>query len=270
MKHICFFLSLALTWAGSTPVLAQVGADGFNAFAQTTQIIVVTTPGWNAVDGRLQRYERATPRDTWQPKGEPISIVVGKNGLGWGIGVIASDDPKIRLASDPVKREGDGKAPAGVFALGTAFGYASQPIPGLKLPYLALTPSIECVDDMSSKYYNRVVDRATVTPDWNSSEHMRNIAQYRWGIVVGLNGIVAEGRASPTVPGAGSCVFLHIWLGLGQGTTGCTAMPQSQLETLLTWLDPKQRPLLVQLPVSAYTRLINRWRLPLLVNDPPR
>ena len=270
MKHICFFLSLALTWAGSMPVLAQVGADGSNAFAQTTQIVVVTTSDWNAVDGHLQRYQRATPRDVWRPVGEPISVVVGKNGLSWGIGVIASDDRKVRLASDPVKREGDSRAPAGIFALGTAFGYASQPLSGSKLPYLTLAPSTECVDDIGSKYYNRIVDRTAVPADWNSSEHMRNIAQYRWGIVVGLNGIVAEGRASPTAPGAGSCVFLHIWLGPGQGTAGCTAMPQSQLETLLTWLDPKHRPLLVQLPVSAYARLINRWRLPPLVNDPPR
>ena len=35
---------------------------------------------------------------------------------------------------EPVKREGDGKAPAGIFDLGTAFGYAAQPLPGLKLP----------------------------------------------------------------------------------------------------------------------------------------
>jgi hypothetical protein len=29
---------------------------------------------------------------------------------------------------------------------------------------------------------------------------------------------------------------------------GCTAMPQIELETLLTWLDPTRKPLLVQQP----------------------
>jgi len=96
--------------------------------------------------------------------GGSISIVVGRNGLGWGIGLIATDDAQVRSGSDPVKREGDGKSPAGVFALGTAFGYASDPLQGLKVPYLNLTPSIECVDDPGSKHYNRIVDRSVVAP----------------------------------------------------------------------------------------------------------
>ena len=152
---------------------------------------MVTTPDWNAVDGHLQRYERAKPRGAWHSVGEPIPIVVGKTGLAWGIGVIASDDPQVRAASDPIKREGDGRAPAGVFALGTAFGDAAQPMSGSRLPYISLTPSVECVDDAGSKFYNRVLDRSTVTPDWKSSEHMRSVGEaYRWGIVVGHNGIV--------------------------------------------------------------------------------
>jgi D-alanyl-D-alanine dipeptidase len=231
-------------------------------------MIVVTTSG-NAVEGRLQRYERATPGETWRPISEPISIVVGKHGLGWGIGVIATDDPKVRGASDPVKKEGDGRAPAGVFALGTAFGYAPQPLPGLKMPYLNLTPSIECVDDVGSKYYNHLVDRSSVAPDWNSSEQMRSAGEsYRWGIVVDHNGTVAEGNAHPPKPGGGSCIFLHIWRSADMGTVGCTAMPHSELETLLTWLDPARKPLLVQLPAPVYGRLIHRWRLPALVDVP--
>jgi D-alanyl-D-alanine dipeptidase len=226
-------------------------------------MIVVTTANWNAVEGRLQRYERATLHDIWRPTGESISIVVGKHGLGWGIGVVASDDLKVRVASDPVKKEGDGKAPAGVFSLGTAFGYAPEPLRGVKMPYLNLTPSIECVDDIDSKYYNRVVDRSAVAPDWNSSEHMRSSGElYRWGIVVGHNGIVSEINANPPAPGSGSCIFLHIWRSPGQGTVGCTAMPQSELEALLIWLDPTRKPLLVQLPSPEYGRLIDRWKLP--------
>jgi len=268
MKLMSFLLCLLLAANGSVAVPAQAGAGESDAFARSTQMIVVTTSDWNAVQGRLQRYERATPRDTWRPISEPISIVVGKHGLGWGIGVIATDDAKVRAASDPVKKEGDGKAPAGVFALGTAFGYAAQPLPGLKMPYLNLTPSIECVDDIGSKYYNRVVDRSSVAADWNSSEQMRSAGEsYRWGIVVDHNATVTEVNARPA-PGGGSCIFLHIWRSADQGTAGCTAMPQSELETLLAWLDPTRKPLLVQLPARAYERLIHRWRLPALGNAP--
>jgi L,D-peptidoglycan transpeptidase YkuD (ErfK/YbiS/YcfS/YnhG family) len=242
-----------------------------DALARSTQMIVVTTSEWNAVEGRLRRYERATEHKKWRPVGAPISIVVGKNGLGWGIGVIATDDSDVRVTSDPVKREGDGKSPAGVFALGTSFGYASQPLPGLKMPYLSLTPSIECVDDTGSKYYNRVVDRSVIAPDWNSSEHMRSVGEaYRWGIVVDHNRTVTAPNANPPEPGGGSCVFLHIWHSRDQGTVGCTAMSQIDLEALLTWLDPTRKPVLVELPEPTYERLIHPWKLPELTKLPPR
>jgi D-alanyl-D-alanine dipeptidase len=262
---LCLLLIAGWCASGST----QARAFKSDALARSTQTIIVTTSSWNAVEGRLERYERATTHDKWRPVGEPISIVVGKNGLGWGIGVIATDDYNVRVASDPVKREGDGKSPAGVFALGTAFGYTPQPLRGLKMPYLNLTPSIECVDDTGSKYYNRLVDRTVVATDWNSSEHMRNTGEsYRWGIVVDHNGIVKEDNANPPEPGGGSCVFLHIWHGDHQGTAGCTAMSQSDLETLLTWLDPARKPLLVQLPEPTYERLIHRWSLPEWIKVP--
>jgi hypothetical protein len=39
-------------------------------------------------------------------------------------------------------------------------------------------------------------------------------------------------------------------------------MSQNQLETLLTWLDPTHKPLLVQLPALEYARLARRMGLP--------
>jgi hypothetical protein len=159
MNPVCIFLCLLsiVGWCVSAP--AQASTLKSDALARSTQIIVVTTVDWNAVEGWLQRYERATVHKKWRLVGDPISIVVGRNGLGWGIGVVPTDDAQIRSASDPVKREGDGRSPAGVFALGTAFGYAAEPLQGLKMPYLSLTSSIECVDDPGSKHYNRIADR---------------------------------------------------------------------------------------------------------------
>jgi len=267
MKSVSILLCLLSIVGSCVSGRAQKGTLKSDPFGRFTQMIVVTTSDWNAVEGRLRRYERANVREKWRPVGDPISIVVGRNGLGWGIGTIATDDAQVRAPSDPVKREGDGKSPAGVFALGTAFGYASEPLQGLKMPYLNLTPSIECVDDPGSKQYNRIVDRSVVAPDWNSSEHMRNASEsYRWGVVIDHNGTVTGDTNQPQ-PGGGSCVFLHIWHSHDQGTAGCTAMPQGELETLLTWLDPARKPLLVQLPEPTYERLINRWMLPELSNS---
>src|ERR1700678_2951491 len=101
MKPLYLFMGLLLSAAGILAVSAAAGEPG--ALMQSTQMIVVTTPDWNTVEGTLQRYQRGSPQEAWHPVGEPIAIVVGKNGMGWGIGVIATDDPKVRLASDPVK-----------------------------------------------------------------------------------------------------------------------------------------------------------------------
>jgi D-alanyl-D-alanine dipeptidase len=268
MKRICLLIGFLVVAVENPAIAARVAGVEPDALKYSTQLIVVTTANWNEVGGQLQRYERGAAHKRWRKTGAPISIVVGKNGLGWGIGIIATDAPGIRRATDPIKKEGDGRGPAGVFTLGTAFGYAQQPLPGLKLPYLNLTPTIECVDDIGSKYYNRIVDHSTVAPDWNSSEHMRSVGEaYRWGVVVGHNRGVTQGDASRPIPGGGSCVFLHIWSNSGQGTAGCTAMPQDELETLLKWLDPARKPLLVQLPAPEYSRLRELWRLPPLAGD---
>lgn len=224
----------------------------------STEIIVVTTPDWNSVVGTMRRYERSQHGKRWTLVGAPVQVVVGKNGLGWGAGVVATDGAGIRAAADPVKKEGDGKAPAGVFSLSEAFGYAAQPATGTRLPYVPLTTAIECVDDTNSKFYNRVVDHGSVSPDWNSSEHMlRSDELYRWGLVVDHN-------SNPAQPGAGSCIFMHIWRGPGQGTVGCTAMPQEQIEKLLAWLDPSRKPLLVQMPDTEYDHVRKIWKLPKL------
>jgi L,D-transpeptidase catalytic domain len=225
-------------------------------------MVVVTTAGWNAVEGRLQRYERTSPDKKWKLVGGPFAVVVGKSGLAWGAGITSPAASPVRASdpADPIKKEGDGRAPAGVFHLSTAFGYAAQKQSGWKMPYVRLTESVECVDDSNSKFYNRVVDRGSVAADWNSSEHMlRPDELYRWGVVVDHN-------AGPARPGGGSCIFLHIWRGAGIGTVGCTAMPREQLESLLGWLDPTREPLLVQLPASEYKRLRKHWHLP----APPR
>jgi D-alanyl-D-alanine dipeptidase len=185
--------------------------------------------------------------------------MVGKTGLGWGFGLVKIGR-SIRAKSDPVKKEGDGKAPAGVFRLSKAFGYAPQEQDGWKMPYVPLTSSIQCVDDTDSKFYNTLVDASKISPDWGSHENeqmRRSDDLYRWGILVDHN-------ANPPVAGNGSCIFMHIWRGPGQPTVGCTAMPQSDLETLIGWLDPERKPILVQLPVAQYQKLEKHWHLPAL------
>ena len=80
------------------------------------QLVLVTTADWDATTGELRRFER--DGNGWRQVGDAAPISVGRTGTAWGIGLTAARN------DGPIKREGDGKAPAGVFAIGTAFGYA--------------------------------------------------------------------------------------------------------------------------------------------------
>jgi D-alanyl-D-alanine dipeptidase len=243
----CLLLACAQTALGKTP----------EPLARSRQVVLVTTRGWDEVPGTLRRFERKGANGAWAQVGREVPVAVGRSGLGWGAGLVDTS-----AEAGPQKKEGDGKAPAGVFALGSAFGFAPSPEASwLRLPYTPLTPSVECVDDTASRRYNQIVDRlAAGEVDWNSSERMRSVEGYRWGLVVRHN-------AAPTLAGRGSCIFLHVWAGPGRGTAGCTALEEARLTELLRWLDPKKGPLLVQLPEGEYARLRSAWRLPALAPD---
>jgi D-alanyl-D-alanine dipeptidase len=144
-----------------------------------------------------------------------------------------------------------------MFPLDTVFGFAPATATSwVRLPYVELRDGTECVDDSASVHYNTVVDRGAVPAvDWTSAEQMRRIDQYRLGVIVGYN-------ANPRRRGRGSCIFLHIWAGPATPTAGCTAFPATEVEALVRWLDPRLRPMLVQLPTAEYARLRERWQLP--------
>lgn len=198
------------------------------------QLIVVTTPNWDAPKGVLERYEYK--EGSWQKVGKDMKIFVGENGLGWGKGLHA---PQQGIQ----KKEGDRKAPAGIFRLNEAFGY--EPL-DIKYPYLVMTQKHHCIDDSNSKWYNQVIDSRTTKKDYTSHEVMRFDANYyRYGIMVEHN--------PENLPYQGSCIFIHI---KEIPTMGCTAMLEDEIVEILQWLDPQSNPLLIQAPKSDIKRLL--------------
>ncbi len=221
--------------------------------ATTTQLIVVITESDTAYTGICQTMEKSDHH--WRTTKASFPVVIGKNGLGWGRGLhpVVADG----MAE---KREGDGKSPAGVFRLSAVFGV--QPLDSLMplaMPYVHVTELLECIDDVNSKYYNRLVDNDTVAAvDWHSSEKMLKIGeQYALGVFVDHN-------VDPAIPGAGSCIFLHIWKSAASPTVGCTAMASENIAELVGWLDRAAQPLLIQLTREQYRQLRHQWQLPAL------
>jgi L,D-peptidoglycan transpeptidase YkuD (ErfK/YbiS/YcfS/YnhG family) len=249
-----FLLGMLLLPAGQafsqvktvTPLAAKV------PYSQSLQAMIVTTGDWTSVKGTARLFERKDRNAKWEQVGEEFPVVVGRSGLGWAEENGATD------ASTPVKHEGDGKAPAGLFPLTAVFGRPPRS-EAVELPYTRLAEFTECVDDVNSSHYNTIVDRMAVgNYDWKSSEKMLAVGdQYDLGTFVAYN-------TYPVKRGNGSCIFLHVWKDADSGTSGCTAMEHRNIERIVGWLQTAKNPYLVQLPSDAYERYRKPWNLPKL------
>lgn len=205
------------------------------------QILAVITPAWESPSGRMWRLEREG--NSWQPIGEAVAVTVGHRGLGIGLGLHPAG------LAGPLKEEGDKRAPAGIFAIESAFGTKDRKSP--RFPHRKTTPSDRWVDDPESSHYNQWVGLGDpgIRQDWKSAEILRRPdGLYDLALVVGHN-------RAPVVKGRGSAIFMHRWYAPGRSTIGCTAMDPRHLRELFEWLDEGRRPLLVQAPRELLPRL---------------
>ena len=218
-------------------------------FAESLQAVVVTTKNWEATTGQARLFDRTSQTAKWKANGESFPVVVGRTGLAW-----AQDSAPEKATQ--FKKEGDGKSPAGTFPLTYVFGTSVKP-EQLSFPYTRLESQTECVDDVNSNHYNKIVGRMQVGAfDWKSSEKMLEVgAPYELGVFVAYN-------SYPVVRGNGSCIFLHIWKDSATPTSGCTAMGVRNLERIIAWLDPAKNPYLVQLTEDEHKNLRKSWNLP--------
>ena len=222
------------------------------------QLIVVTSDGWDSTQGQLQAYVR--DGQGWHTHGQAFPVALGRTGSAWGLGLHPAQ------ADGPQKQEGDGRSPAGIFALGSAFGYAVTRR-GTAMPYQPMLDSSYCMDVPGSPFYNRIVDEKKVgnaavkgsTEPMRLDLHNKGDVRYREGFVIAHN--------PDNQPGKGSCIFAHLWRQPGEATAGCTAMPQERMQALLDWLRPQDAPRFVLLPRAEYKRLQAQWRLPALAGD---
>jgi len=238
----------------STPALPTLSASAQQQVQGATHVVTVSTAAWNAPTGKLSVFTREAAG--WKRLHGPVEVNVGKKGVGWGRGLTLPPEG----GSAPVKKEGDGKAPAGVFRIGQALGYDAAPPSGLKLPYRQVTKQVHCVDDAAHKDYNRIVELAAgEAGTWKSSEVMRrNDEQYRLIALVDHNGLLED---SPPQKGSGSCIFLHVRRAAGSPTVGCTSMAREELTTVLSLL-PARGALLLQLPAKELAEAGKAWSLP--------
>jgi len=232
-----FVVALSVAALASAPVSAQP-LD----IRSAQQLLVVYSPGWDAPRGFVRRFERKAPGAPFQPVGERLAVALGRSGLAWRSDAGAPPP----LAPGPTKREGDGRSPAGLLGLGAMWGYEKSAPPGVRIPYKQADDQMRCVDDVQSPQYGRIVAAPSgKSPPWRSAENLRMPTDhYKYLVVIDYN--MKQPRS-----GAGSCIFLHVAPsppGTEGPTAGCTALVESELLSLLRWIDPQRNPLILQLP----------------------
>lgn len=196
------------------------------------QIVLVVSKDFNSSKASLACYENG------KQLFNTMHVNIGTKGLGWGI----SDIKIPHKNSEPVKKEGDKKAPAGAFRLTKIFGYEKNK--NFHMPYIYASKNLICVDDVDSIYYNQLINMNKVRP--KSFEFMRrDDNQYELGILVEHNKEAIKGR--------GSCIFMHVRKSENTSTAGCTSMNLKSLKKIALWLDKSKNPTLIQIP-KAYAK----------------
>lgn len=225
---------IARWWLGAVPRLPRNLAPSIPATCH--QLILVLSPKPDSLHAQMTLLERPWDNGPWRLHHGPMPATLGRAGLGWGTGLHRTSPPQ----NFPIKTEGDKRSPAGLFRIAEAFGMAPpNQATHLHLPYTHLTDHTIGVDDVTSKYYNQIVDDREVLRDWMSHEAMnRHTKLYQWGAVIAHN--------PDCIPGLGSCIFLHLTPGGDKATAGCTSLNAEDLQTTLRWLDPAKNPLLLQ------------------------
>ncbi len=237
-------LAFALTHASSSFGEGEKDTPHPPIPAESQQLVLVRSANWVVSSAVMTRYERANG-GSWRAVGERVRVHVGKHGMAWGRGL----QP---LRPGPTKREGDGRTPAGVFRVGSLFGYAAQ-APASASPhfsYVHITVGNTCVEDPRSPLYNQIIN--TGGP---ASPMLRADGAFRLGFVI-------EQNTPEVTPGAGSCVFFHVQRGPWLPTSGCTSAPLSEVAGLIDWLKPEREPVIVELPDPEYAELKDAWGLP--------
>jgi L,D-peptidoglycan transpeptidase YkuD (ErfK/YbiS/YcfS/YnhG family) len=211
-------LTAALLAPAGTAAMAQICPA---PLAYATRLVLVTAEGMNTASASLQLFERVAPGEVWRAVGAAEPAMIGKAGMGW-----SHFFRKLGRAGEPMKVDGDKRAPAGIYAVGRSFGTLASARPD----YIHVGQDTVCVDDPTSPAYNTITTRARLGAKVSAENMSRMLPMYRRGIVVDYP---TDRRAR-----AGSCIFIHVWRTPTTGTAGCVAIPEARVEALQDFTAP--------------------------------
>ena len=211
--------SCYVTVAGPSPSASTkptVSAKSFygSVFSNCSQVIVVTANSLNSTSGILTTYQKTS--SGW--------VIVMSTTACLGQGGLVYDANRI---------EGDMKTPIGIYSLPYAFGVLPKPS-GVKITYHTIDTNTYFDGMYGSATYGQLVEGQ---PDNNEWEKMYCVPVYNYGLLINFN--------SEEKVGKGNAIFLHCYRSAGKSTSGCVAINQNQMVSLLQWINPSQNPRIV-------------------------
>ncbi|MEV6278614.1 L,D-transpeptidase family protein [Nocardia sp. NPDC051832] len=208
---LCFALAMvALSSPSARAAALPVPYEG-----PAGQVVTVRAADSSSTTAVLEAWDRQG--GSWIRVLGPFPAFVGAEGVG-------------------AAREGVARTPAGVWALGHAFG--NRPSNGTRLPYRQVTPWDWWVGDSRSLLYNMpfLCPPGLCPFDERASERLGAVGSaYDRAVVIDYN-------RWPALPGKGSAFFLHV--ATGEPTAGCVAIAAPDLDAVMRWLDPAERPVI--------------------------
>ncbi len=188
-------------------LMAPVGARAQSCpapLASAQRLVLAVAPTMSSTIVTVRRYERASPAKPWREVGGPASALIGRAGVAW-----APAFREFAHAHEPVKIDGDDRAPAGFYTIGPSFGFLPSRLRG----HMRIAAGTVCVDDPASPAYNTITTRAKV--GWRvHGENMWRASAYRRGLLVNYP---TDRRHRP---------------GRRTGTAGCIALAERQVAAL--------------------------------------
>jgi L,D-peptidoglycan transpeptidase YkuD (ErfK/YbiS/YcfS/YnhG family) len=194
-----------------------------NGVHNATQVVSVTSTSYRSTTATVRAF--AKTRSGWRQVAGPWSAWIGQAGF----------------APPGHKREGDLRTPSGSFTFSFMFGVDRNP--GVHYRWRHAGPDDYWDDDSASPRYNLWTDIRRHSAG-RSPEPLHVTPSYADVAAIHYN--------AARTPGRGSAIFLHVTH--HSPTTGCIALPKSQLIELLRWLRPRDHARIIMGPTATVTR----------------
>ena len=151
-----------------------------------------------------------------------------------------------------LKKEGDGKSPVGIWALGQGYYRSDRQVrPQTSLPLTPLRKGWGWCETAGDRNYNRMVDMPYAT---SHEELWRNDRLYDIVIETSHN-------RRPRVQGRGSAIFFHLARPDYGATAGCIALSLKDMRKILAFCSPKTS-LVIWPPGGQPLNALRKWPNP--------